>query len=176
MIICYPASYVRYWWSMKSLIGMADPIHHLIIFSMRVMIWMKERSNIYVCQYGWPSRICQNHACICALQISGFAGLPALHLSNQAVCICRHWFQRFFWSSAGFLPKLFQYFSSQPSAFSDRWYPHLLFSSLLIIGTFPAHFHSALPTEQLWRMKQAFILQIQPLFCNSDTHGKRRGK
>ena len=27
--------------------------------------------------------------CICALQISGFAGLPALHLSNPAVCICR---------------------------------------------------------------------------------------
>ena len=26
--------------------------------------------------------------CICALQISGFAGLPALHLSNPAVCIC----------------------------------------------------------------------------------------
>ena len=28
MIICYPASYFWYWWSRKSLIGMADPIHH----------------------------------------------------------------------------------------------------------------------------------------------------
>ena len=31
----------------------------------------------------------KSYICICALQMSGFAGLPVLHLSNPAVCICR---------------------------------------------------------------------------------------
>ena len=92
IIICYPVSYFWYWWPMKSLIGMADPIHHLIIFAMWVMIWMKERSNIYafaISMAGPHGFVKIMHICICALLISGFAGLPTLHLSNPAVCICR---------------------------------------------------------------------------------------
>ena len=95
------------------------PIHHHI-FAMWVMIWMKERSNIYAFamsqrwhQYGGPSWICQNHAYV-------FAHCRYLDLLVCPLCICQtqlpafadKWYQRFFWSSAGFLPKLFLYFSS----------------------------------------------------------------
>ena len=119
MIICYPASYFWYWWSRKSLIGMADPIHHHI-FAMWVMIWMKERSNIYAFamsqrwhQYGGPSWICQNHAYVFLhCRYLDLLVCPLCIRQTQLPAFADKWYQRFFWSSAGFLPKLFLYFSS----------------------------------------------------------------
>ena len=152
------------------------PIHHHI-FAMWVMIWMKERSNIYAFamsqrwhQYGGPSWICQNHAYV-------FAHCRYLDLLVCPLCICQtqlpafadKWYQRFFWSRAGFLPKLFQYFSSQPSAFSDRWYPYLLFSSLLIIGIHSSSpfslqpiYTTALPTE--WWIDRVLSVPKSPVY------------
>ena len=80
IIICYPVSYFWYWWPMKSLIGMADPIHHLIIFAMWVMIWMKERSNIYA----FAISMAGPH---------GFVKIIHMYLRTADVWIC--WFARF---------------------------------------------------------------------------------
>ena len=58
---------------------------------------MTEGSNICMCHVSkmtsvWRALVHLSKSCIsiCALQISGFAGLVILHLSNPAVCICRH--------------------------------------------------------------------------------------
>ena len=86
-----------------------------------------------------------------------FAQCRCLDLLVCLFCICQtqpsafadKWYQRFFWSSAGFLPKLFLYFSSPISSFSDRWYPHLMefvfllhCSSIRSEFTHPTHFHA----------------------------------
>ena len=125
MIICNPVSYFLYWWSMKSSKGLADPIHHQIIFAMWVMIWMKD---------GGPSWICQNHAiCICALQISGFAGLPTLHLSNPAICISRQVISTLLLEQRWISPKTNLYFSS-PMIFIFRQVSISTFDGVLIFG------------------------------------------
>ena len=58
---------------------------------------MTEGSNICMCHVSkmtsvWRAlvHLSKSYISICALQISGFAGLAVLHLSNPAVCICRH--------------------------------------------------------------------------------------
>ena len=125
-------------------------------------------------QYGGPSWICQNHTYV-------FAHCRCLDLLVCLFCICQtqpsafadKWYQRFFWSSAGFLPKLFLYFSSPISSFWDRRYPHLTelvfllhCSSIRSEFTHPTHFHSALPTE--W-----WIDRVPDWF--PDTGGKKKG-
>ena len=128
IIICYPVSYFWYWWPMKSLIGMADPIHHLIIFAMWVMIWMKERSNIYA----FAISMAGPH---------GFVKIIHMYLRTADVWIC--WFARFafvkpsclhlqttdfnasFGAALDFSQNNFCISQVQSSSFSDRWYPHL---------------------------------------------------
>ena len=95
------------------------PIHHHI-FAMWVMIWMKERSNIYTFamsqrwhQYGGPPWICQNHAYVFAhCRYLDLLVCPLCIRQTQLPAFADKWYQCFFWSSAGFLPKLFLYFSS----------------------------------------------------------------
>ena len=128
IIICYPVSYFWYWWPMKSLIGMADPIHHLIIFAMWVMIWMKERSNIYA----FAISMAGPH---------GFVKIIHMYLRTADVWIC--WFAHFafvkpsclhlqttdfnasFGAALDFSQNNFCISQVQSSSFSDRWYPHL---------------------------------------------------
>ena len=176
IIICYPVSYFWYWWPMKSLIGMADPIHHLIIFAMWVMIWMKERSNIYA----FAISMAGPH---------GFVKIIHMYLRTADVWIC--WFARFafvkpsclhlqttdfnasFGAALDFSQNNFCISQVQSSSFSDRWYPHLTefvlllhCSSIRSEFTRPTHFHSALPTE--W-----WIDRVPDWF--PDTGGKKKG-
>ena len=86
---------------MKSLIGMADPIHHQYTTSgpphlSNVSDDLDKGTFYCICHVTkmtsvWRALmdLSKSCICICALQISGFAGLPALHLSKPAVCICR---------------------------------------------------------------------------------------
>merc|ERR1711954_417566 len=72
----------------------------------------------------------KSYISICALRISGFAGLAVLHLSNPPVCICTHAISTLRLEHRWISPKTICVFSN------SNWYIHicqsLLFSSLLI--------------------------------------------
>ena len=74
--------------------------------------------------------------CICALQISGFAGLPALHLSNTAACICRQVISTLRLEQRWISPKTICVFSNSNHLHLQTGDIHicwsLLFSSLFI--------------------------------------------
>ena len=114
-----PASYFWYWWSMNS------------------SVWRALMDLSKSC------------ICICALQISGFAGLPALHLSNPAACICRQVISTLLLEQRWISPKTISVFLKSNHLHFQTGDIHICCFLHCSSSEFtrPAYFHSSLPTE-----------------------------
>ena len=84
----------------------------------------------------------KSYICICALQMSGFAGLPVLHLSNPAVCICRQVISTLLLEQRWISPKtIFVFLKSNIFIFRQviSTFDGVCFSSSLLINQIGIH-------------------------------------